>query len=128
MIHSRTGELLAYSGKALDDDGYKYPPKFDLGLELYNLHRAIEPAQEYGLILVGNVLDVWRLSVAGHENAVALLGDEMSPQQEALVTSFAGESARVLVLSPDTAARDAIVARLVSQVYVQVMGLDEFLA
>ncbi len=128
-IHSRTGELLAYAGRALDGrDGYKYPPKFDRGLELYNLHQAVEPARSEGLILAAGLLDVWRLSVAGHDNAVALLRGEMSPDQEALITSFAGESARVLVLWPETAERDAIVARLVSQVYVQAMELDEFLA
>ncbi len=128
-IHSFNGELLAYAGRALDGDaGYKYPPKFDRSLELYNLHRAIEPAQAEGLMLVSDVLEVWRLSVAGHANAVALMGDEMSAEQEALLTSFAGESARVLVLWPETAGRDAIVARLVSQVYVQTMELEEFLA
>ncbi|MCH7666518.1 MAG: hypothetical protein IH936_11395 [Acidobacteria bacterium] len=128
-IHSPTGELLAYAGKALDnDDEYKYPPKFDRSLELYNLHRAIELAEEDGLILVADILDVWRLTVAGFPKAVALMSDEMSSRQEALLTSFVGEHQRVLVLWPKTAERDAIVKRLASQAYVKVMDLNEFFA
>ena len=128
-IHSPTGELLAYAGKALnDDDGYKYPPKFDRSLELYNLHRAIEPAEEDGLVLVADILDACRLTVAGFPNAVALIANKMSPRQEALLTSFAGEPQRVLVLLPESAERDDIVSRLAAQVFVKVMELDEFIA
>ena len=128
-IHSPTGELLAYAGLDPADDGdYKFPPKFDRSLELYNLHRAIEPAQEQGLILVEDVLDVWRLHTAGFHNAVALMGEDMGPRQEALVTSFAGNTQRVVVLGPESDRRDALVKRLLAQVYVKALELDEFLA
>ena len=40
-IHSPAGELLAYAGWSLDGQpGWKFPPKFDRQLELYNLPRA----------------------------------------------------------------------------------------
>lgn len=125
-IHSPTGELLAYAGRALGDEGgYKFPPKFDRSLELYNLHRAIEPAKEQGLILVESVLDVWRLHTAGFHNAVALMAGDMDPRQEALVTSFAGDTQRVVVLGPESDRRDALVNRLLAQVFVKALELDE---
>ncbi len=128
-IHSPTGDLLAYAGKSLgEEDDYKYPPKFDRHLELYNLHRAIEFARGEGLIVVADILDVWRLAVEGFENAVALMAHEMTPRQEALVSSFAGDREQVYLLLPPGNGRDAILADLISQVWVRAMELDEFLA
>ena len=58
---------------------------------------------------------------------VALMGDGMSPRQEALISSFAGAHQRVLFLSPLLPDADNIIDRLMSEVYVKVMSLDDLL-
>ncbi len=56
-IHSPTGELLAYAGRSLDgESGWKFPPKFDRRLELYNLHRATEALSEQGFTVAVDIL------------------------------------------------------------------------
>ncbi len=126
-IHSPTGELLAYAGWGLDGEtGWRFPPKFHRQLELYNLHRAGEAASEEGLVVVADILDVWRL--AGAENVVALMGETMSDRQEALITSFAGELQRITLVLPASGQRDKLAARLASQVFVRAMELSELVA
>ena len=126
-IHSPAGELLAYAGWRLDGEpGWKFPPKFERQLELYNLHRAAEAVSEEGLVVVADILDVWRL--AGVENVVALMNETMSDRQEALIVSFAGGAQRVTLVLPVGGRRDRLVARLASQLFVRATDLSEFLA
>ena len=103
-VHSPTGELLAYAGWALNGvSGWKFPPKFDRTLELYNLHRAREgvPAETLGLIVVPEILDVWRCYEAGYPNAVAIMSTTMSEHQLAAVPAMAIDAQKVvLVLRP----------------------------
>ncbi|MCP5115975.1 MAG: hypothetical protein GY953_34535 [bacterium] len=126
-IHSPTGELLAHAGWGLDGEpGWKFPPKFDRQLELYNLHRAAAGATEEGLVVVADILDVWRL--AGAKNVVALMDETMSDRQEALITSFAGTGRRVRLAFPAGRMRDELALRLASQVYVRGMEIPDLLA
>ncbi len=119
-IHSATGELLAYAGWSLEGEGWKLPPKFDSELELYNLHRAVN-ANEKHLVVVADILDVWRFS--GAERVVALMSETASNRQEALITAFAGELQQVTLALPAGRSRDDLLVRLASQVYVCVTEL-----
>ena len=56
-IHDERGELVAYAGRFPGDEGlgegeaiYTFPPNFHKELVVYNLHRAADPAREWGLI------------------------------------------------------------------------------
>ncbi|MCH7667277.1 MAG: hypothetical protein IH936_15270 [Acidobacteria bacterium] len=95
-----------------------------------NTHRALvgDLAETFGLIVVPEILDVWRLAGAGVENVAALMGETMSDRQEALIASFAGSAQRVALAFPAGRRRDEFVARLANQVFVRAMELSEFLA
>jgi DNA primase len=85
-IHNARGELLAYAGLALADDAtprYLFPPKFHAGLEVFNLHRLLEIAEETGpLYLAPEIEGVLRLSEAGAVSVLGLFDGSLSPKQE----------------------------------------------
>ena len=125
-IHSPTGELLAYAGWCLDGEpGWKFPPKFDRQLELYNLHRAVgsEEHLAVGLILVPDILDVWRLSEAGYPNAIAPMATSLSDQQTSLLATRAAPSEKVLLLLPSSPERDELAVRLSAGVFVRTLDV-----
>lgn len=81
-LHDEAGALVAYCGRAVDDDAVKYkmPNGFAKSAVLYNLHR-----QEKGaglLIVVESFLSVYKLWQAGIKNVVALMGSSMSEDQQ----------------------------------------------
>jgi hypothetical protein len=62
-IHNVKGELVAYTGRAVNstqaelEGKYKFPPGFQKSLEVFNLHRALkekEVVKKYGLIIVSD--------------------------------------------------------------------------
>jgi DNA primase len=124
-IHSPTGELLAYAGWSLEGKGCKFPPKFDRQRELYNLHRAVGSDEHLasGLIVVADVLDVWRLSEAGYPNAIASMASSLSERQVSLLATSAGPSERVLLLLPSSPERDELAARLSARAFVRTLDV-----
>lgn len=92
-IHNERGELVAYAGRAVDDElareegKYKLPAGFQKSHVVYNLSRAREHA-EHGLIVVEGFFDAMKVHQAGFPNVVALLGSQLSePQTELLVSA-----------------------------------------
>jgi DNA primase len=85
-IHDRHGELLAYTGLALDAEEapqYLFPPKFHPSIELFNLHRLIDVPEESGpLYLAPDILGVLRLAEAGYDSALGLFNGSLSEAQE----------------------------------------------
>ena len=89
-IHDPKGVLLAYVGISPEDESYLYPKNFKPSLEVYNAHRATAIAGE-SLFLGSDVWDVWRLYSAGYTNAVCLLGDGLTADQERTLRILAGD-------------------------------------
>jgi len=89
-IHNERGELVAYAGRAVDDElarergRYRLPEGFRKSYVLFNLYRAKEHA-ERGLTVVEGFFDVFRVHEAGFRNVVALMGTELSEQHEQLL-------------------------------------------
>lgn len=86
-IHNEDGELVAYAGRAVDDDlaktegKYKLPSGFQKSRVVYNLHRAKAHADR-GLIVVEGYFDAMKVTQAGFPNVVALMGSSLSDYQE----------------------------------------------
>jgi DNA primase len=91
-IHNEDGELVAYAGRAVDDelarkDGkYKLPSGFHKSHVIYNLYRAKEYADR-GLIVVEGFFDAMKVTQAGFPNVVALMGASLSEPQEQLLVA-----------------------------------------
>jgi hypothetical protein len=73
---------------------------------------------EYGLILVADLLEVWRAHDAGIGGAVALMGETMSQEQEAALVSLQKPWQRIAVLLP-AAPLASVVACLGRHLYVR---------
>lgn len=134
-IHDAQGRLIAYAGRAVDDqlaeaDGkYKLPPHFKKSHVLWNLHRAAAHAAQDGLVVVEGFFGAIRLHQAGIPNAVALMGSSLSPEQEELLLLAVGRTqGKVsLMLDRDDAGRTAtkeLLARLITKTHVRVVPYD----
>lgn len=92
-IHDEHGELIAYAGRALDQEQaakegkYKLPKNFAKNHVLFNLNRAREHGQQ-GLIVVEGFFDVMKVHQAGFSNVVGLMGSTLSDQQEQLLLTY----------------------------------------
>ena len=102
-IHDENGSLVAYCGRAINDEQikaegkYKMPPKFVKSAVVYNLHRNREG--EDLLILVESFLSVFKLHQAGFHNVVALMGSNVGEGQEKLIVdTMEGSPRRVILL------------------------------
>ena len=99
-IHNLKGELVAFVGRALKDDGprYKLPPGFHKSHEIYNLHN-----------IKGNTVTVveglWTLSPFPPPDfpASGCMGCTLSLEQEKLLRPF---KFITLFLDPDDAGRE----------------------
>jgi DNA primase len=89
-IHSAEGELVAYGGLAVDEDTaprYLFPPKFHAPLEVMNLHRLPEFAEEGGpLYLAPEIEGVLRLAEVGIVAVLGLFDGSLSLAQEEALT------------------------------------------
>ncbi|MBF0330218.1 MAG: toprim domain-containing protein [Nitrospirae bacterium] len=100
-IHNTQGQIVAYCGRAVDDDQiknegkYKLPANFHKSSVIYNLHRQTNTDS---LIIVESYLSVWRLYQVGIENAVALMGSSLSKYQEELLINTLGSNGKVILL------------------------------
>jgi DNA primase len=89
-IHDDRGTLVAYAGRAVDQEvadmkgKYRLPEGFKKSLVLFNLHRAKEHAAQ-GLVVVEGFLDCFKVHQAGYANVVALMGSTLSEAQEQLL-------------------------------------------
>jgi len=85
-IHNGRGELLAYAGLAVEDGEtprYLFPPKFHPPLEVFNLHRLMDIAEETGpLYLAPEIEGVLRPAEEGVTSALGLFDGSLSPKQE----------------------------------------------
>jgi DNA primase len=108
-IHNEHGELVAYSGRAIDETKPKYrlPAGFHKSHLLFNLHRAIEKRHRT-LILVEGFFDTFKIHQAGRHNVAALMGSKLSLRQAKLIgTCF---DRVILMLDADEAGKAATAA------------------
>jgi DNA primase len=105
-IRNSTGELVAYAGRAVSDRGpkYKLPVGFRKSLEVYNVHRAATAGSDR-VIVVEGYFDCLRVHQAGFPHVVALMGCDLSGQQEKML--FERFKRVVLMLDGDEAGRGA---------------------
>jgi DNA primase len=124
-IHNEHGELVAYSGRAVDQTKPKYrlPAGFRKSHLLFNLHRAIQEGNRT-LILVEGFFDTFKIHQAGHHNVAALMGSKLSDRQADLIGTYFDEV--ILMLDADEAGMagaSAAATVLSSIVAVQVVEL-----
>jgi len=90
-IHDRRGRVIAFGGRALDDDGPKYlnSPETELfhkGRELYGLYLARKSQAKLDrIIVVEGYMDVVALAQFGFRNCVATLGTATNSEQAELL-------------------------------------------
>jgi DNA primase len=108
-IHNEHGELVAYSGRAIDasEPKYRLPAGFRKSHVLFNLHRAIQSC-EYTLILVEGFFDTFKIHQAGHRNVAALMGSKLSDRQAELIGTHFDQV--ILMLDADEAGKAATAA------------------
>ncbi len=110
-IHDRRGRVIAFGGRALDDDGPKYlnSPETELfhkGRELYGLYLARRKQGRLDRILVTEgYTDVVALAQFGIRNAVATLGTATTSDQTEMLFRAATEV--VFCFDGDPAGRKA---------------------
>ena len=124
-IHNEHGELVAYSGRAIDqtEPKYRLPAGFRKSHVLFNLHRAIQ-SHDSALILVEGFFDTFKIHQAGHPNVAALMGSNPSGCQIDLVATYFKQA--ILMLDADQAgqaATTAAAAALCSMISVQIVEL-----
>ncbi|MDX1555580.1 MAG: DNA primase, partial [Xanthomonadales bacterium] len=110
-IHDRRGRVIAFGGRALDEDGPKYlnSPETELfhkGRELYGLYLARRKQGRMDRILVTEgYMDVVALAQYGFRNTVATLGTATTSEQAELLFRAADEV--VFCFDGDEAGRKA---------------------
>lgn len=118
-IHNALGEIVAYAGRALDDETeprYKLPPGFNKTRELYNLHRAIAADRSRGVIIVEGFFDAMKIHQADFPSVVGLMGSSLSDTQaELIATNF---KRAIVMLDGDLGGQEALPA-----VVTQLAGL-----
>jgi DNA primase len=108
-IHNEHGELVAYSGRAIDqtEPKYRLPAGFRKSHLLFNLHRAIRKGDRT-LILVEGFFDTFKIHQAGHHNVAGLMGSKLSDRQADLIGTYFDQV--ILMLDADGAGKAATVA------------------
>ena len=91
-IHDEHGTLVAYAGRAVDDElavsrgRYRLPDGFRRSAVLFNMHRA-KAFADHGLIVVEGFFDCFKVHQFGFSNVVALMGSSLSEAQEQLLVA-----------------------------------------
>ena len=129
-INNVKGELVAYAGRwpgvppDKDTPKYKLPLGFKKRLELFNLDRAIKEPADKPLVIVEGFFDVIKLHQNGCRKVVAIMGDCLTPEQEALIRQHTAAHSHVVVMLDEDdaghAARDDIACRLSKFCFVRV--------
>jgi len=129
-IHDQHGTLVAYAGRAVDNDlaakagKYRLPEGFKKSFVLFNLHRAKEHA-DHGLIVVEGFFDSFRIHQAGYPYVVALTGSSLSDAQEQLLLTHTDRL--TLMLDGDDAGTKCVrefYARLRRRLYLREIHLE----
>jgi hypothetical protein len=96
-FHDKESHLVAYVGYSVEDGSFTYPKLFDRRLELYNY-----PLCEFGLgldhsgvVLVTDILNVFRLYELGVRHVLALPSEEIHAPQLDLIESLVGQGGGV---------------------------------
>jgi DNA primase len=100
-IYNPGRQLIAYAGFHPEERTYTYPPKFRRELELYNLAGAcavLDDSQD--LLVVRHPLEVLMLVSAGYHNAVATLGESISPEQVEMLLADHGAGEKLTLFWP----------------------------
>lgn len=129
-IHDHRGSLVAYAGRAIDEQianeqgKYRLPEGFHKQQVLFNYHRAKDfPA----LIIVEGFFDCFSVYQAGFPNVCALMGTAMSDfHQELILKTF---ERVVLMLDNDLAGKKGtkeILNRLYDRIFIRVVKLEGF--
>ncbi len=133
-VYNEQDELVAYAGRWPGDppegeQRYKLPPKFHKSLVVFNLHRAKDLARGHGLILVEGFFDCFCLWEAGFRNVVALMGSNLSKQQEDLIVDTVGTNGKVMLMFDEDEAgrlcRKECLEKLSPSLFVRVIELDK---
>jgi hypothetical protein len=125
-IHNEAGELVAYAGRAIDNQEpkYRFPAGFRKSLVLFNLHRA-NAMKAHTVVVVEGFFDTIAVHQAGYP-VVGLMGSTLSRFQADLLTGhFAGV---LLMLDGDDAGRDGALRAaqaLGTRVSVSTISLDD---
>ncbi|WP_420266992.1 CHC2 zinc finger domain-containing protein [Candidatus Magnetominusculus dajiuhuensis] len=132
-IHDVQGQLVAYCGRAVDDEQaknegkYKLPANFHKSSVIYNLQRQKDVDT---LIIVESYLSVWRLYQAGFENAVALMGSSLSTYQDELLVNTLGSNGKVILLfdadESGQACTEDCLSRLGRRLFVKAIDLSPY--
>lgn len=109
-IKNVEGKIVGFTGRTVVDAGGKKVPKwmhwpkrprFQTGLNLFNLDRASKAIRDTGsILLVEGPLDVLKLEMAGYRNAVAVFGLNVTKGQLELMKQC-GVIHAVLAFDPD---------------------------
>ena len=126
-IHDERGRLVAYAGRAVDGrkPRYRFPAGFGKSQVLFNFHRAAATRSDTVLVVEG-FFDCLRVSQAGFESVVALMGTELYEHPVQLLRDRFRRVA--LLLDGDAAGRvgrDRVAARLRDLCEVCLIGLPE---
>ena len=128
-IHNGVGELVAYVGRAIDDETqprYKLPNGFKKSLVLFNLHRAIQITESRGVVIVEEYFDSFKVHQAGIPCVVALMGSTLTKQQEQLLLE--NFDTAIVLLDGDEVGRyaaDEIASRLTRKMFVRVVDVPD---
>jgi len=104
------GNVLAFSGRILDDGEPKYlnssdTPVFNKSRNLFGIHLAKKSRSDFFLLVEGNI-DVVALHQAGFDNAIAPLGTAFTADQARLMMRYKQEA--VIAFDADTAGQRAV--------------------
>lgn len=103
-IHDRSGNLIAYVGRAIDDSVLKYlfPPKFKKSAYIFNLHRVLNRGKR--TFIVEGFFDVFRLHAFG-EQSICIMGSSISTDQIQQLKTI--NTSYILMLDGDTTGKKA---------------------
>jgi len=111
-IQTVDGELVAYAGRwpgdppNEDTPKYKLPAGFRKSMEVFNLHRALQADPATPLVIVEGFFDCFYLWQNGVERVVALMGSQLSPDQQGLIAQHVHPDDHIiLMLDEDEAGR-----------------------
>jgi DNA primase len=126
-IHDERGRLVAYAGRSVDGSQprYRFPARFFKSQVLFNFHRAAAVGSDI-VVVVEGFFDCLRVSQAGFESVVALLGTELYEHPAQLLHDRF--RCVLLLLDGDEAGRraqDRVAARLQARCEVRVIGLPD---
>jgi DNA primase len=133
-IYNQRGDLVAYAGRAVNEEQakaegkYKLPAGFNKSLEIYNGHR-LAPGLSL-VILVESFLSVWALHQAGFPAVAALMGSSLSEAQAETIAGLLGPAGRLLLLLDADPAGQACaadcLARLGHKAWVRALDLRPY--